>query len=100
MINWKHPWKAFNMQEEKESYFLGELLWELESHPEHELSNRNFTILGWIPGYDYFIIKDSKNNDIFYLKLNWNKDGKRLPPCFKPLLNEKEAMDFIKTIKK
>ena len=45
MINWQHPWEEFNKQEEKESYFLGELAWELEPFPEHTFSNKNLDVL-------------------------------------------------------
>lgn len=100
MIQWQHPWQSFDKVKYPESYFLGEMHWELEPHPQHPLSNVDVEIVGWIPGYDHFILFAPSEQRYIHVELNWNKGGQFLAPAMEVLGDEEDVARFVRNFKK
>jgi hypothetical protein len=80
-IAWQGRWGAFNLAH-KESYFLGELRWEIETNIEHPLHGKEAKIAGWIEGYDDFILYLPQDHRYAYVHLTWHRETRAaFPHC-------------------
>lgn len=81
VIPWQHGWRAFDLPG-KEEYFLRELRWEIEENPGHPLHGRELRIVGWIPGYDDFLLYLPTEAKHAHVHLTWTREGSpAFPHC-------------------
>ena len=94
MSIWKHGWKEYDFRE-KENYFLGELRWEVQENPAHPLHGKELRIVGWIPGYDDFILYLPQEDRYSYVHLTWGKESEPTFPYCEFLADEKAVAEFV-----
>jgi hypothetical protein len=73
MILWQQGWHEFDLSD-KESYFLRELLWEIQENPKHPLYGKEARIVGWRRGHDDFILYLPGEGCYAYVHLTWNRE--------------------------
>lgn len=93
-IEWRHDWKEFDLHH-KEYYFLGELRWEIEDNPAHPLHGKELRIVGWIPGYDDFILYLPQAGRYAYVHLTWGKESEPKFPHGEFLSDESAVVAFV-----
>jgi hypothetical protein len=91
MIDWREEWRAFDLPE-KEGYFLRELRWEIRTNESHVLYGKDLRIVGWIPGYDDFLLQLLSEDRYVYVHLTWHRENQPdFPYC--ELLDSVEAVN-------
>ena len=93
-ILWQGKWREFDLAD-KESYFLGELRWEIETNIAHPLYGKELRIAGWIKGYDDFIIHLPKDSRYAYVHLTWNRETTPAFPYCKFFDSIEEVNGFL-----
>ena len=73
MIAWQNEWRKFDLTE-KEDYFLRELRWEIRTNESHVLYGKDLRIVGWIPGYDDFLLHLPSEDLYADVHLTWHQE--------------------------